>query len=163
MLRLLRWSFALACALVRRSLWLAHAAALLLSLLLPHVTLALVVARIAVGHGAASGAIARIAADRLQCRATIDDSVVTFFGPTNAYGLRLYAEGESEPFLVAGRAETDLDLARAALRRPLYRLDLYDVDLRLRFDRNNKLLTVIKPKPATAPLPALRVRHARPT
>src|SRR5206468_2384409 len=41
------------------------------------------------------------------------------------------------------------------------RLDLYDVDVRLRFDRAGKLLTVIRPKKGGGPLPSIRVRNGR--
>ena len=89
MRRLFRWSFRAARFL-----------ALALLLLLPYVTLGLIVFRIAAGHGALSGRIAATLANRLNCRATIDDSTVTFFDSSRASGVRLYAEGEDEPFLV---------------------------------------------------------------
>lgn len=158
MSRLIRWSFALA----RLSFRGARSLALVLLLLLPYVTLSLIVLRIAIGHGALSSRIAATVGNRVNCRATIDDSTVTFFDSSTAYGLRLYARGEEEPFLVAGRAETDLNAARFALRRPVYRVDLYDVDLRLRFDKTNKLLTVLEARPGgPGPLPAFRVRNGR--
>src|SRR5258708_13345016 len=114
----------------------------------------------AAGRGAFPGRTAAAAADRLNCRVAVDDSVVSFFDSSNAYNLRLYADGEDEPFLVAGRAETDLNAARFALRRPIYRLHLYDVDLPLRFHRPRQLPTPTHPNPPAPPPPPLPAPHA---
>ena len=129
-----------------------RALALLPILALPHVTLALLLLRFALGQGVATSRIADAVADTLDCRAHLDDSIVTYFASSSALGLRLFADGEDEPFLVAGRAETDLNAARFLLRRPLYRIDLYDVDVRLRFDREGRLLTAFKDQTRFKPI-----------
>src|SRR3954464_14627755 len=113
MIRLSRW-------ILRRLKWVAAVVLLLLLAL-----------RLLLGAGAFTGLIARGIGDRLSSRVKLRDSTVTFFRGSRVNELRVYEDGEDEPFLTARRAETDLDAYRFVRRRPLTRVDLYGVSVRL--------------------------------
>jgi translocation and assembly module TamB len=98
--------------------------------------------------------------------AEVGSAHVGLAGDTVVRDLRLIDEGDHEPFLRVGQAAADLSVLRYLIGgRVPRRIDLRDAHLRLRFDRDGKLLTrlhgVSQPSAiGGGPLPALDLRNA---
>src|SRR5262245_25947350 len=154
MMRLARWSY-------RLGRWVVILTSLAIFHLLPY----LLILRFAMGFGAFTSPIADAIGQRLGVRASLDDSIVQYRSQSTLVGLRLYEDGQDEPFLVAGHVETDFNVVQYLRGHPIRRIDLSDVEVRLRFDSAGRPLTSLSPPAASggarARIPALRVRNGR--
>jgi hypothetical protein len=99
-------------------------------------------------------------AEQLQTSVTADSMEASFAGTTVLRGLTLHDDGH--PYLHVPRVEADVsgwDLLWGACRPGF--LDLRDAVLRLRFDRDGKLLTKLPTFAFSESFPAVDIRGAR--
>ncbi|MFO0841844.1 MAG: hypothetical protein U0797_05510 [Gemmataceae bacterium] len=120
---------------------------------------ALVGLRFFLRSGAAARLVASQLGDILETTATIGSLRAALAGDTVVRGLKLYNDGDDVPYLEADEVTVDVSLANAAAGKRLPdRIDVRGARLRLRFDREGKLLTRPPTLPQAGQLPRVRLR-----
>src|SRR5262249_15446762 len=97
--------------------------------------------------------------ETLDTVVVLDSFAGRLTGDSTAHGVRMYNDGDDEPFLEARQVVTDLSLRKGlgGARLP-HRIDAVDAHPRLRFHRGRKLPTRPPHLPSGGRLPALRIR-----
>lgn len=123
------------------------------------VVVAIVGLRFYLRSGAAGRLVASQLGDILETTVAIDSLRAALAGDTIVGGLKLYNDGDDTPYLEADEVTVDVSVANLAGGKRLPdRIDIHGVRLRLRFDREGKLLTKLPKLPRAGRLPALRLR-----